>query len=118
MDIGGYDTPFRIPQHTNANRLICMVIDSIKKWWPALSYIDIPVTSDHEGEYREAFFYKDLYTRETWDRYGATRSNEAHMIHIVIEPNYLTVVTDNPADEPAASILADIQQEIRSLSTP
>lgn len=112
MDIGGYDTPFRLPPNTSFDKIICIVIDVIKNWWPALSYIDIP-----EDGYREAFFYKDLHTRETWDRYGATRSNETHMIHIVIEPNYLTVVTSKPTDEPIASILADIQREIRFLSS-
>jgi hypothetical protein len=58
----------------------------------------------------ELFIYRDLECLRDWDAHGAKPDNATSMIHLLTDPNGLTIVVGDPQERVAAGVLAEVEQ--------
>ncbi len=110
--IGGTDVVIRAkdePETLDA----CVRI--IREYWPHAQFEDA-LTGEkynryHElsfGQLRELFVYPDAMAESAWDRSDGNAATNS-ILYLILSPQSVTVVVDDPATEPMRSLLASIQ---------
>jgi hypothetical protein len=96
--IGGID----IPLPTRAGRASLEVaVRAIRQRWPRAEFEDALSGERFEhflqipfGEIEELFVYRDRAAADAWDEQGAVPSVANTMIHLISDPDAMTVVVD------------------------
>jgi hypothetical protein len=96
--IGGVDLIVQGARRGDADA----VVAALARHWPDAVAHDLdssPVPASAAKLHgAELFVYRDRESFDSWQREGATPANAASMVHIVIGPNSMTVVTDEEAE--------------------
>jgi hypothetical protein len=78
---------------------------AIQEFWPNAAF-ENGLTSDRFdsfgqipfGELEEIFVYRDLAAADAWDADGAIASLSNTMVHIIVDPGWVTLVIDEKDD--------------------
>ena len=101
--IGGID--IEIPHHAGENASE-VVVRTIRLQWP-LAAFENGLTGDRYGRYpeipfrqiEELFIYRDNQVADQWDAEGAVAALCNTMIHLITEPDLVTLVIDERTEE-------------------
>jgi hypothetical protein len=115
--IGGTD----IVIDTGLNEIaLDVAVRCARNAWPEAVFEDADTgnRSDHYedlsfGRITELFVFRDARTAEDWDEHGAVQSLVNTMIHVLVGPDSLTVVVDDPDTSEMRQILATIRESLR-----
>lgn len=95
-------------------------LDSIKATWPMLMCHD-PVSgrdsNDISADATEILVFKDENAMRSWRDLGADESNRDTMIHLLADPNVVTLVVDTPTAPEIATIVESLRSRLHSPRT-
>lgn len=93
--------------------------NSLLAWWPDAILEDanselIASLREVRKELPEFFVYRNRDAYESWTAHGANAQNASDMIHVILRPQDITLVTDYGDELRATKICQEIDEAVRS----
>jgi hypothetical protein len=97
--IGGEDIVLSIP---NRPHYLTLILQALSSAWPGAQFqLAESVSAVPFGKFvlpttglGEVFIYRDAGSYAAWSQRGATVQNQDAMMHVIVEPNSITIVVD------------------------
>jgi hypothetical protein len=100
----------------------CEALDAcvriIREYWPQATFENALTAEKHNhyeelpfGHLRELFVYPDAVAEKAWDQ-GEANAATNSMLYLILSPDHVTVVLDDPNTEPMRSMLKSIQSSL------
>lgn len=111
--IGGFDSHFPLASQRVPDALDSAAHAIFRRWRRAviqssdgtvfLTLSEVPLST-----VTELFVYRDLESLRDWEAHGARPENAAAMIHLLANPEGLTIVVGDPQERVAAGVLEEV----------
>lgn len=117
--ISGHDIVIRT---TSPDEIAEKILELIQHEWREMVVED--ADTGHEVEFsiprfqrvpREFFAYESPAKKQLWDDRGACRENRNSMFHVLLQPQQITVVVDDPFEAISRNVIGAAQDLSRDL---